>query len=91
MYFTKFISRPLPAHLFFLASWFLGNTFLGMAQPAEIEWLPVIKTAKDQHTLAPAERRPRRLSVAALAGPAYRRRGQYHPGHALAYRPDPRR
>jgi len=52
MYFTKFISRPLPAHLFFLAFWFLGNAFYGMAQPAEIEWLPVIKTAKDQHTLA---------------------------------------
>lgn len=32
--------------------WGIGNAFYLQAQPAEIEWLPVIKTAKDQHTLA---------------------------------------
>ena len=49
MYSTKqcFITR-----LFLLICLLPGNVFHIRAQPAEIEWLPVIKTAKDQRTLA---------------------------------------
>lgn len=35
-----------------MAFWIMGNAFSSLAQPAEMEWLPVIKTAKDQRTLA---------------------------------------
>lgn len=51
MIFIKHLTR-LPANLLLVTFWITGNAFSSLAQPAEIEWLPVVKTAKDQHTLA---------------------------------------